>query len=827
MQSSKFNNTTSRKEEQLPQQDSDGSGSVVSLPSSSSDDGRYSRIQGQGFHSENAGMPISEVDSGEEIGLQKEAGSKSNDDTTRQNMGKLQKKLHAQPTQNTLDEIISTLKNQNGIKNPSSPGMSLPVHNDPTVGMKTFNGSLAWNSSPLQMSGHQKFNEKHSRQLKDITSYFEAEVGKICEQLNTVGSSLKALQDALPVRMLEAANHKLEARCNVLEQVCEQMKNKSTRLEQANHELDSNCGQLRQINQDLEARCLFLEQVANSNESEKSHLQESIKDLEAKVLEFAESSEKAISACKHLEELNQQSTARNQQLEESESVLEQRYKSCVGENQKLEAQIVQYEKILEESKKRLGNFEEAIATFKREKETLAVKLESQNKGNIQLKLKYDELKATSTAKDELIARLENEMREQMVFVDKTIKEKAEAEGNSKRDKELLQRMLVEYDVLARDHQDANKFSKAIHDKLELSQSEMSSLRETISKLVSRNKMLEQSAKQDLIQYNSSTEQPISKNKPFTGRKTWDQSTPIKKQGQQPQYQSAPYKAMESARDTLSSDIASCQQRDSTLASPRRLLPSAVPAAPDVTRASTSSGRGQDFSAIGAAKTSTPLSQGKRNQGKTPAIKDSPDQGTLSTYSTPVGMVVKKTDLMTRFDVVFEDSQSGEELIRTHTGRTRRLYGEPAQTEMGFVTTNDDAAGGTHDSSFSADRNEKDVRLSAVDDRESSRTDPRKSKPKQIAMCNVAEKDFGFKGGQLVNKNREEETDQHNISLMERKFAILNEERKWLESTLSRIPNPSKMSKRSKEDKAYLESRLQEVVKNIGVVRNHLRKRSPL
>lgn len=200
-------------------------------------------------------------------------------------------------------------------------------------------------------SGHQKFNEKHSRQLKDITSYFEAEVEKICQQLSSVGSSLKVLRDALPVRMLEAANHKLEARCNVLEQVCEQMKNKSARLEQANHELDSNCGQLRQINQDLEARCLYLEQVANANESEKSHLQENIKDLEAKVLEFAESSEKALSACKQLEELNQQSAARNQQLEESESVLEQRYKSCVGENQKLEAQIVQYQKVLEESKK--------------------------------------------------------------------------------------------------------------------------------------------------------------------------------------------------------------------------------------------------------------------------------------------------------------------------------------------------------------------------------------------------------------------------------------------------------------------------------------------
>ena len=146
MQSSKFNSDVLKKEEQLLQQDSDGSGSVVSLPSSLSDDGRYPRIQGQGFYSEGAGLPISEVDSAEEIGLHKEAGSKS-----RKNVGKLQQKLHAQPTQNTLDEIISTLKNQNGLKNPSSPGMSLPVHNDSPVGMKTFNGSLGWNSSPLQM----------------------------------------------------------------------------------------------------------------------------------------------------------------------------------------------------------------------------------------------------------------------------------------------------------------------------------------------------------------------------------------------------------------------------------------------------------------------------------------------------------------------------------------------------------------------------------------------------------------------------------------------------------------------------------------------------
>ena len=142
---------SSKKGEQLQQQDSDGSGSVVSLPSSLSDDGRYPRIPGQDFHSEGAGLPMSEVDSAEEIGLQKEAGNKSNDDTARQNVGKLQQKLHLQPTQNTLDEIISTLKNQNGEKNPSRPGTSLPVHDESTVGNKTFNGSLGWNSAPLQM----------------------------------------------------------------------------------------------------------------------------------------------------------------------------------------------------------------------------------------------------------------------------------------------------------------------------------------------------------------------------------------------------------------------------------------------------------------------------------------------------------------------------------------------------------------------------------------------------------------------------------------------------------------------------------------------------
>ena len=133
------------------QQDSDGSGSVVSLQSSSSDDGKYAGIHGRDFLSEGAGLLTRQVDSPEEIGVHKEAGSKSSDNTTRQNMGKLQQKLNTQPTHNTLDEIISTLKTQNGIKNSSRPGTALPLHNDTVVGGKTYNSSLEWNSSPLQM----------------------------------------------------------------------------------------------------------------------------------------------------------------------------------------------------------------------------------------------------------------------------------------------------------------------------------------------------------------------------------------------------------------------------------------------------------------------------------------------------------------------------------------------------------------------------------------------------------------------------------------------------------------------------------------------------
>ena len=44
-------------------------------------------------------------------------------------------------------------------------------------------------------------------------------------------------------------------------------------------------------------------------------------------------------------------------------------------------------------------------------------------------------------------------------------------------------------------------------------------------------------------------------------------------------------------------------------------------------------------------------------------------------------------------MVFEDKNSGEEMVRTHMGRTWRVYNEPAQTESNFVAGGDETASG--------------------------------------------------------------------------------------------------------------------------------------
>lgn len=91
----------------------------------------------------------------------------------------------------------------------------------------------------------------------------------------------------------------------------------------------------------------------------------------------------------------------------------------------------------------------------------------------------------------------------------------------------------------------------------------------------------------------------------------------------------------------------------------------------------------------------------------------------------------------RFDVVFEDTNSGEEMFRSHTGRTCRTYSEPAQTEATFLPSTDEATSGVTDSSFSTSRN---TRMLTADDYEVF--EPRKSRSKQRGECSL-EYEFGY------------------------------------------------------------------------------------
>lgn len=144
MQRSKFKFGDRSKGQTSRQLDSDGSGSVVSLQSFSSDDGKFPGNQiSEGVNR----PPVFQVDSFDEIGTQRVSMNRGGDESARKNLDKLQQKLSTQPTHDTLDEIISTMKHHGGIKDSSAAGMSFPLQSDSAVG-----GSLGWNlTTPLQM----------------------------------------------------------------------------------------------------------------------------------------------------------------------------------------------------------------------------------------------------------------------------------------------------------------------------------------------------------------------------------------------------------------------------------------------------------------------------------------------------------------------------------------------------------------------------------------------------------------------------------------------------------------------------------------------------
>ena len=71
--------------------------------------------------------------------------------------------------------------------------------------------------------------------------------------------------------------------------------------------------------------------------------------------------------------------------------------------------------------------------------------------------------------------------------------------------------------------------------------------------------------------------------------------------------------------------------------------------------------------------------------------------------------------------MFEDKNSGEEMVRTHMGRTWHVYNEPVQTESNFISNGDEAAVGIAACN---------TRLLTADDFDSTVSEPRRTKSKQ-------------------------------------------------------------------------------------------------
>ena len=83
-------------------------------------------------------------------------------------------------------------------------------------------------------------------------------------------------------------------------------------------------------------------------------------------------------------------------------------------------------------------------------------------------------------------------------------------------------------------------------------------------------------------------------------------------------------------------------------------------------------------------TSTPLKSPKRSLDRgSQATSPSP-----KAVRSPANLVVKKADLVTRFDVVFEDVTSGELVSRSHSGRTVKSYDSPDGAQSGTVPRKD-------------------------------------------------------------------------------------------------------------------------------------------
>lgn len=138
MKRSKLKDNDTYKEQTSRQPDSDGSGSVVSLHSSSSSDEKVQE------NPQSEGRTVTQNESAEEITALKGEGNRFKD--THSKLDKLQKRLQELPTQDTLDEIIHSVKNQNYGAKGSLPSTS--ANNGKSF--SSYGVNVGWNNNATQ-----------------------------------------------------------------------------------------------------------------------------------------------------------------------------------------------------------------------------------------------------------------------------------------------------------------------------------------------------------------------------------------------------------------------------------------------------------------------------------------------------------------------------------------------------------------------------------------------------------------------------------------------------------------------------------------------------
>ncbi|XP_032239448.2 M-phase phosphoprotein 9-like [Nematostella vectensis] len=739
----------------------------------------------------------------------------------------LSERLQQQPSHETLDEILKLLQSQVMTTQSQQPKETLSLRppvmqqtNTPdSCVMGEGTNDVLWNHhQQITMMGAQpNLREKHSRQLADMRDYYEGEMMKLRDQLEMLRGNMSVLQEAVPVKMLEAANHRLEARCNLMEEIAADLKAKYTKLNQHTQEVEVTCNELRQTNEALEMRCLLLQKSNQELDDKAKTLEDNNRIMESKVLHLNQANENAYKSCRQLEEGNKHFEKTCKNIEELKNKMETRYRKCKEDNLKLTGDVKDLQESLLSVNKNQQELEDSISTLEREKRDWMMKLDASQKMSEATQKRYAEQKADLEKKQTTLNKMEEQMGKLSTSLDATSKAKSELEKNAERDKELLKRLLVEYDALAKEHNQTKANVDSWAEKVNSSQDEVDSLRGTITKLIRRNTTLEDSLREALAQQLGSSGK--SEYTPPSARKTWGTPVALRAEHSDPGQRSLlldydiPSRGPRTSSPAKSEHTSHSGHSDVSHISNSSVMTQKVPQGPS----------GKVTTSPNGIKFEIPWETSKSSPSKSPVKRNlakaySPDK---SSSKTPGNLVLKKSDLVTRFDVVFEDTNSGQEVTRSHTGRTSRASGEsPTSIYVSSPGTNmseSTPTAGQRLVSGAAEAALNALRTGRVTSQAEWETGENSKKNRERSR----ERKSSGKSSETSSEKRDEV-----VHRLERKFSSLTEERKRLESTLSRIPG-HRITKRSKDDKEFLEKRLDEVVRDIGSVRMQLRRHHAL